>query len=124
MTNPQKCLRLFSDEHGETHLDDIEIPLEAVQFAPPAPALLLSQPMPATRFSWLRFPESWEDDAHPSPCRQLFVVMTGEVEIWTSLGDKRTISSGDCLLMEDTQGKGHGAKPVRGEPAGIMIALD
>jgi hypothetical protein len=26
--------------------------------------------------------------------------------------------------MEDTHGKGHGTRPVDGEPMGIMIALD
>lgn len=124
MINPTNCVRLFSDGDGETHFELIDIPLEAIQFAPPAPDLLLSEPMTASRLSWLRFPADWEDRSHPSPRRQLFVPLSGEVEVWTSLGDKKTFTSGDCLLMEDTQGKGHGAKPLKGEAMGIMIALE
>jgi len=124
MINPSNYVRLFSDEHGETHFEDIEVPLSAIQYAPPAPALLLSDPISATRLSWLRFPPGWEDGSHPSPRRQLFVALSGEVEVWTSLGDKRIIAAGTCLLMEDTHGKGHGTRPVDGEPMGIMIALD
>lgn len=123
MMNLTNCIRLFSDEDGETHFEMIDIPLEAIRFAPPAPDLFLSEPMTATRLSWLRFPEGWKDNAHPSPRRQLFVPLSGEVEVWTSLGDKKVLSSGDCLLMEDTQGKGHGAKPLNGEAMGVMIAL-
>ena len=111
MIKPANCARLFADEHGETH------------FAPPAPALQLSDPIAATRLSWLRFPADWNDAAHPSPRRQLLVVLAGEVEGRTSKGDRRHFRSGDCLLMEDIVGKGHGAKPLNGE-ALAMVALE
>lgn len=97
--------------------------MQAVQYAPPAPALHLSEPMTASGVSWLRFPKDWNDAAHPSPHRQLFVVLTGEVEGWTSKGDTRRLLPGDCLLMEDTTGKGHGAKAVGGETTALMIVL-
>lgn len=124
MIYPAKCVRLFADESGDTYFEDIELPMSAVQYAPPAPALHLSEPVNATRFSWLRFPADWNDDAHPSPRRQLFVVLAGEVEGWTSRGDKRQFGAGDCLLMEDTVGKGHGARPLNGEATAIVIALE
>ncbi len=123
MGNSTKCLRLFSGENGESFIEEVEFPLEAIQFAPPAPPLLLSDPMPASQVSWLQFPSDWQDDSHPSPRRQLFALLSGEVEIWTSLGDRKTLSAGDCLLMEDTTGKGHGARPINGSPVGIMITL-
>lgn len=124
MPKNTKCIRLFADENGESHLEEIEFGMSPVQYAPPAPPLELSEPMEATRFSWLRFPKDWHDAAHPSPRRQIFVLTSGEVEVWTSLGDKRTLKSGDRLLMEDTTGKGHGARPLNGEAFGVMIALE
>lgn len=124
MISPAKCLRLFSDEDGETHFEEIEMPMTAIQYAPPAPAVLLSESIPATQVSWFRFPSDWNDAAHPSPRRQLFVVLAGEVEGSTSKGDKRRFRAGDCLLMEDTVGKGHGARPINGEATAIMIALE
>lgn len=93
--------------------------MSAIQYAPSAPAVHLSEPVNATRFSWFRFPADWNDDAHPSPQRQLFIVLAGEVEGWTSGGDKRVFRAGDCLLMEDTTGKGHGARPINGEASAI-----
>jgi hypothetical protein len=33
--------------------------------------------------------------------------MDGEIEIETSLGEKRVFKHGDVLLVEDTTGKGH-----------------
>ena len=33
--------------------------------------------------------------------------MHGEIEIETSLGDKRIFKAGEVLLVEDTTGKGH-----------------
>lgn len=123
MDNSTKCLRLYADVNGESHIVEIAFPMEAIQFAPPAPPLFLTEPMPASQVSWLQFPSDWIDEAHPSPRRQLFALLSGAVEIWTSLGDRKTLAAGDCLLMEDTTGKGHGARPIGGTARGIMIAL-
>lgn len=123
MLDPVKCVRLYSDAGGDSHFEDTEIPMTAIQYAPPAPAVHLSDQVPATGFSWFRFPADWNDGAHPTPRRQLFVVMSGEVEGWTSKGDTRRFTAGDCLLMEDTTGKGHGARPLNGEATAIVIVL-
>ena len=56
MIKPANCTRLLADEHGDTYFEDIEFPMHNVQYAPPAPALQLSDPITATRLSWLRFP--------------------------------------------------------------------
>ena len=124
MINPASCIRLYADEFGDSHFEDIEFPMNAIQYAPPAPAVHLSDPVTVTQLSWFRFPTDWNDAAHPSPRRQLFVVLAGEVEGWTSRGDKRIFFAGDCLLMEDTTGKGHGARPLNGEATAMVIALE
>ncbi|MCK7557243.1 hypothetical protein MKQ70_20435 [Chitinophaga sedimenti] len=44
------------------------------------------------------------------------MLIDGEIEITTSLGDTRRFKGGDVLLLEDTEGKGHRTKniiPVR-----------
>lgn len=124
MINSATGVRLYADEFGDSHFEDIDFPMTAVQYAPPAPAVHLSEPIAAKRFSWFRFPADWDDAAHPSPRRQLFVVLAGEVEGWTSKGVKRRFGVGDWLLMEDTTGKGHGARPINGEASAIVIALE
>ncbi len=124
MIKPVRCMRLFADEAGESHFEDIEIDMSTIQYAPPAPALDISEPTEASRFFWFRFPKDWHDAAHPSPRRQLFVVLEGQVEGWTSTGDARIFKPGDRLLMEDTIGRGHGARPLNGEALALVIALD
>jgi hypothetical protein len=123
MPRPAVCLRLFADETGESHFEEIEFDMASVQYAPPAPALDISDPIEATQAFWFRFPKDWSDAAHPSPRRQLFVLLEGEVEGWTSTGETRVLRAGDRLLMEDTTGKGHGARPLNGEALAIVIAL-
>ena len=123
MPKPVTCSRLFSDEHGDSHFEEIEFDMSEVQYAPPAPALEISSPIEATQFFWFRFPKDWEDGAHPSPRRQLFVVLSGQVEGWTSRGERRRFGVGDRLLMEDTSGKGHGARPINGETEALVVVL-
>ena len=123
MPRPVNCTRLYADSAGESHFEDIEFDMDLVAYAPPAPALEISDPIEASRVFWFRFPEGWNDAAHPSPRRQLFVVLEGEVEGWTSTGDTRRFRAGDRLLMEDTTGKGHGARPINGDATAVVIAL-
>lgn len=124
MIKPASYVRLFSDENGDTHLEDLTLPLAEMQFAPPAPPMHVSDPLSVTRVSWVRFPADWDDAAHPSPRRQLFILLSGEIEGWTSKGVTRRFYPGDCVLMEDTTGKGHGARPIGGEALAVMIALE
>lgn len=124
MPGAMTCLRLYADEAGESHFEDIEIEMASVQYAPPAPPVELSAPAPATGYYWFRFPRDWQDAEHPTPRRQLFVVLEGEVEGWTSNGDTRVLKAGDRLLMEDTTGRGHGARPLNGTASAIVIALE
>jgi quercetin dioxygenase-like cupin family protein len=123
MSSPAVFLRLFTDDGGDTHFEEVEVAMSPVQYAPPAPAVDLSDPLTASRVSWFRFPAGWIDEAHPSPRRQLFVVLSGQVEGWTSTGDTRRFGPGSCLLMDDTTGKGHGARPIGGDASAIVIAL-
>lgn len=124
MPRAATCLRLYADETGESHIEEIDFEMSLVRYAPPAPALELSDRVKAEGFSWFRFPEGWFDAAHPSPRRQVFLLLEGEVECMTSLGETRTLKPGDRLLMEDTTGKGHGARPIGGTAFGVMIALE
>ena len=124
MPNPIKCTRLYADAEGESHFEDIEFDMASVQFAPPAPALDVSDPIEAEHFAWMRFPEGWDNVPHLSPRRQLFIVLAGEIEVRTSTGQTRVFKPGDRLLGEDTTGKGHGSKPINGEVLAVTIFLE
>tara|TARA_B100001964_G_C14042229_1_gene513176 strand:- start:51 stop:449 length:399 start_codon:yes stop_codon:yes gene_type:complete len=103
-----KHVRIFCDDIGESHFEDMETELIFMDFAPPAAPLAIAPLLPATKIQWMGAPTGWEgDEPHPVPSRSVFVVTQGEFVVSASDGDTRTFSAGSVLLLEDTWGKGH-----------------
>ena len=102
-----KCPRIYTDSDGETHFEDVEVELSPVNFAPPAPPVNLSQFSPASQYAFCSFHSGWYGDWHPTPQRQIFFILSGEVDVTVSDGEVRRFAPGGMLLVEDTTGKGH-----------------
>jgi hypothetical protein len=102
-----KLTRLYADATGASHFDEVVVGLAPAPFAPPAPPVELSPPLPATRCLFAGFPEGWYGDWHPVPRRQLICFLTGIVEAQASDGEVRVFRPGDYVLTEDTTGRGH-----------------
>ncbi|MEX2600079.1 MAG: hypothetical protein WD355_00445 [Balneolaceae bacterium] len=96
------CTRIYSDEQGETRFEDISIPLKDM-----GTIGSLSESVPAKEVIFREVPADYDYDFHTAPQRQYILLLDGEIEIETSLGEKRQFSTGDILLVEDTEGKGH-----------------
>jgi quercetin dioxygenase-like cupin family protein len=107
-----KYTRVYADETGESHFMDVEIKLEPVEFAPPAPSCKLSSFKPAVQYAFCVFPSGWYGDWHPTPKKQIFFILSGESEAQVSDGEVRRFGAGSILLAEDTSGKGHVSKVV------------
>lgn len=116
-----KYTRLYSDEHGESHFEDMEAQFQPVDFAPPAPPINVSVFGPAEQCSFLRAKPGWQGDWHPAPFRQLHIYLSGEVEAEASDGEIRRIGPGSVTLVEDTWGKGHRSRVVRSSE--VIIAV-
>jgi quercetin dioxygenase-like cupin family protein len=114
--------RLYSDDHGESHFEDVEINLTLTEYAPPAPPLELSASTPAQQFGFMQAPAGWSSDWHPSAARNIFFVLTGEWEVTASDGETRRFSAGSVLLVEDTTGKGHWSR-VGSDSLAVMVQL-
>lgn len=113
--------RVFADDAGESHLEDVEVELETTDFAPPAPPLDLSDFFPAARIGFLRAPVGWEGDWHPAPCRQLTIYLAGKIEGETSDGEVRRFAPGSVVLAEDTWGKGHRSRVIGDEDVVLAV---
>jgi quercetin dioxygenase-like cupin family protein len=111
--------RVYSDSNGESHFEDIEIPLKdggEIGF--------LSEKIQTTEVIFRKVKPAYDFDFHNAPRRQYIILLDGEIEIETSLGEKRIFKGGDVLLMEDTQGKGHKTKNLQSiERRSIFITL-
>jgi hypothetical protein len=59
-------------------------------------------------------------DKHHEPAGQIVVVLSGELEVGTSDGEKRRATAGQAFIADDLTGKGHVTKVIRG-PAHVMF---
>jgi hypothetical protein len=109
-------VRLYADAKGESHFSDEEMELKSVNFAPPAPPVDISAFTPARHFAFLQTPPGWFGDWHPTPYRQFFFFLSGEVEVRASDGDVRRFRPGSVLLVEDTTGRGHTSRDTTDDP--------
>lgn len=116
-------LRLYADQQGESHSEEVELAFEEADFVPPAPPVLLSPFQPATQFGFEVVHPGWHGDWHPPPQRVLAVYLSGEREIEASDGEIRTLRPGTILLAEDTTGRGHITRVSGSEDMLVVILL-
>lgn len=111
--------RIYADELGESHFEDIELPLEEA-----GEIGFLSEKIPAKELMFRKVKPTYDYDFHTAPQRQFIILLDGEIEIETSLGEKRTFTAGHILLMEDTDGKGHKTRNLQHtERKSVFIVL-
>ena len=102
-----KYTKIVADDQGHSHFQDMVVELK--DHGDPG---FLSE---AVEVSSLQFRQNKEDyywDFHPAPSKQFFVLLDGEIEIETSLGEKRRFKGGDILLVEDIAGAGHRTRNI------------
>jgi len=104
--------RLFADDSGESHFDDIEIEFTATDYVQSAAPLDLSATFPASQVAFMRAPAGWASEFHVSSARNMFVVLSGEWEVTASDGESRHFAVGSALLVEDTTGAGHSSRVI------------
>ncbi len=118
-----KYVRIYTDEAGGSHFEDMETELVLMDFAPPAGPMAVAPFLPSTKIQWLGAPVGWPGDVpHPVPIRAVFVVTQGVVEVTVSDGDVRRFPAGAVALFEDTWGKGHSSEVI-GEIDAVALVI-
>lgn len=102
-------VRIYCDDQNNARIEDLSLSLAPKIFAPPAPTVDVSDPVPASQFMVLRLEAGWTDPAHPAPARQFFMVLRGRLEV-SAGGESRSLPVGAVLLTEDVSGLGHAAR--------------
>lgn len=120
--NELHYVRVYADAQGESHFEDCVLELTEADFAPPAPPLRLSQGIAVNQLVFLRSPDIWDGNWHPSPRRQWLMLLTGAIRSEVSDGEIRDFTAGDVILLEDTTGKGHQTWLTSSEPFLIASA--
>jgi len=114
-----KITRVYSDIRGDSHFEDIEMPLKS-----DGEIGFLSDKILVKELIFRTVTPDYDFDFHNAPQKQYILLLDGEIEIETSLGVKRTFKGGEILLMEDTDGKGHKTRNILNiERRSIFITL-
>ena len=94
--------RLYADEHGESHFEDVVVSGDAQG------DVTVTDLIPLTGMIVRQVDRTDEDAAvHNAPRRQFIVHLEGAVEVEASDGERRRFVPGDVVLVEDTTGRGH-----------------
>jgi quercetin dioxygenase-like cupin family protein len=102
-----------ADAHGETSFSVREIPDLEVPFGPPPNPTGLKTDFGAVESMFaFSVPAGTDVPAHNAPQPYICVVLSGEGEVLTSDGDKRSLGPGDVLFCDDLTGKGHVTRAV------------
>jgi hypothetical protein len=112
VAKPMEYVRLYSDSTGASHFRDEELTFTLADFAPPAPPISVSDAIKSEGAMIISSPSGWEGDWHPTPQRQYFVCLKGQLQVEVSDGEVRTFGPGAVILVEDTSGKGHVSRVV------------
>jgi hypothetical protein len=115
-----KILRVYSGDDGESHFEDVEIPLRDL-----GEIGKLSKREAATGVVFRTTDGSYEFDWHCAPRRQYVINLDAPVELEIGGGTVRRLEAGSVLLAEDLTGRGHKSRAVDGKPrTSMFVTLD
>tara|TARA_R110002096_G_scaffold193939_16_gene375926 strand:+ start:7418 stop:7783 length:366 start_codon:yes stop_codon:yes gene_type:complete len=114
-------LHLTEDPAGVSHFSDVEIALQAGDFAPPAPMMPISAPEPGKALLFLVLPAGWGGAKHPSPRRQVAFCLSGRLRVEAGDGELREFGAGAIWRMEDVSGSGHQTTVLGDEDVQLAI---
>ncbi len=113
-------VKVTADDEGVTHFSEEEVAFAEVDYAPPSPPVLVSATTPAAGFLFIEGDPSYDSGLHPSPARQIVVILRGSVEVEVSDGEIREFGQGSVVLVEDVEGDGHITRATNGGGAVLM----
>lgn len=92
-----QIVRIYTGSDHQTHFQDMDVATFEPMVTDPGPGpIRMNHGAGNTTM-----------DFHNAPCRQYVVLLAGQMEIETGLGEKRTLRAGDVLVAEDLTGTGH-----------------
>ena len=93
--------RIYTDNKGDSHFEDVSIELNDA-----GDIGRLSETLPASGVVFREVAPTYDWNFHTAPQKQYIILLDGEIEIETSLGDTRIFKAGAVLLVEDTWVRG------------------
>ncbi len=116
-----KATRIYTGDDGESHFEDIDIPLRDHGMVG-----MMSELQEAKGVIFRTTGPDYDYDWHNAPRRQYILILSGGgVEIEVGDGSKRRFEAGDIFLAEDTTGRGHISRATSDEPrVSVFVTLE
>ncbi len=76
--------------------------------------LKLSASYASPNVQFVELPAGMDQDWHTAPARQLVVVLSGEIEVETTDGERRRWCAGEAFVPADVTGRGHRTRCIGG----------
>jgi len=109
-----KATRVYNDDKGESHFEDVNIKGEELNGG------FISDKQNSSIV--FRTIDGSKDIAwHTAPQSLYVILLEGQVQLELSDGDIRIFNTGDILLMEDIEGKGHKSSSPDGKNRTILM---
>lgn len=112
-----RVTRIFTGEDGESHFEDLEVPMTERPYG------FLTDWLPVQQMAYRVNHPGQDLDFHVAPRRQLVINLFGAVEIETGHGEVRRLGAGDILLADDLTGRGHISRDVEGPRRNLFVPL-
>lgn len=116
---PVDYLRIWADEEGESHLEEIHSERMVQPPSAGTTELRFTAGVPVDRLQFLDADAAHQEpDWHCAPRRQFVVFLDGWARITASDGKRRDLVRGGVVLAEDLHGRGHVTElePVLADP--------
>lgn len=107
----RKITRLYTGSDGESHFEEIEVPLKDM-----GERGRRSELIEVTGIIFMETDGNYFLDWHNVPHQQFSIQLEGHLEIEVGDGTRRRFGPGDVLLAEDTTGRGHISRAVNNIP--------
>ena len=117
-----RITRIYTGEDQRSHFEEIDVPVDAEQMGPHATRL--SALFANQGFSLHEPPPGLVSDFYNAPRRQIFIPLTGRVEMEVGDGTKRQFGPGDIVFADDGSGEGHKTREIEGPRQSIFIVLE
>lgn len=115
-----KVAHLYAGTDGESHFEEVEIPLSVT-----GPLRRASKDFQATGVSFKEYEKDYEIGWHPTSHREFVIMLEGAFEIEVGDGSKRQFGPGSIIMVEDTTGRGHMARTINHRSRKcIIVTLD
>lgn len=102
--------RIYKGEDNRSHIEELPPEKPFWKSVKTAPTMFLKEFAPGTYLDW-----------HPSPRRQVVIILSGRLENSFRDGSTHTFNPGDVRVIEDTTGEGHTTRVVGDET--VLVAV-